>query len=260
MQGINETGSPRGRAGPFTALEQARFADNLRAQMYMQRMSQTKLAEVSGVGQSTISRAVMKASVSYEAAQRMAQALGFSAEALATSAALSSPLLAEPAPARSPVAAWACGEEPAPAGTVAVPEYSVSLAAGTGIEPHWAPVPENTSAVYRLSWLRSRGINPSKAYRAKVKGDSMADLLYDGDTVLIDTAESALPDIVPGKVYAFLLDGALRVKYLFPQADRSMLLRSKNPQFHDETIPPGEVDTRVVVLGRVRDKSGPGGL
>ena len=80
----------------------------------------------------------------------------------------------------------------------------------------------------------------------------MEPLLLDGDVVLVNCAERF---IIDGRVYAFVFGHALRVKRLYSQIDRSILVCSENPNFADEKIPPDEVD-QVKIIGEVVERSG----
>ena len=42
--------------------------------------------------------------------------------------------------------------------------------------------------------------------------------------------------------------------------DGTLILRSDNPRYPDESVPPELVDEHITIIGRVRDRSGSGGL
>ena len=88
----------------------------------------------------------------------------------------------------------------------------------------------------------------------------MEPVLFDGDKVLFRLE----PDpknvrIVDGAVYAISFCGDLKLKRLYRKADGSIIIRSDNPRYPDETLS-GEERDLLYILGRVINKSGDGGL
>ena len=152
-------------------------------------------------------------------------------------------------------------EDELPDDVVQIPESKVRFSGGNGntaIEYELAE--ESESATYRLSWLQRNHLNPEKLKRFKVKGDSMEPLLFHGDSVLVNLAENDIKHLADGKVYAIRYGNELRVKRLYPKLDGSLTLRSDNPSHKDEDVPPTLVQQHITIIGRVRDKSGAGGL
>lgn len=147
-------------------------------------------------------------------------------------------------------------EEPAPPGTVQIKESSVRFSAGGG-RVHFEEIVESEPATYRLSWLRSEGINPRRSKRFKVVGHSMEPTLFPGDTVLVDTSQT---EIIDGKVYAIRYGEELRIKKVSRRLDGTIVLTSFNPEYGPETIAPEVAAERLQIIGRVCDKSGKGGL
>lgn len=143
---------------------------------------------------------------------------------------------------------------------VQISEYKVQFSAGNGCIMDYCLVEESEPATYRLSWFKKRGINPEKAKRFKVHGDSMEPFLFANDSVLVNMAENDLNRIIDGKVYAIRYVDELRVKRLYRQLDGTLILRSDNPSYVDEVVPPELAEENISIIGRVRDKSGSGGL
>jgi phage repressor protein C with HTH and peptisase S24 domain len=85
----------------------------------------------------------------------------------------------------------------------------------------------------------------------------MVPMLYPRDTILVNTEET---NVVDGRLYAIRYGDELRVKYLSRRLDGTMILRSVNPAYKDEEVPPQIADEHITVIGRVRDRSGTGGL
>jgi len=63
----------------------------------------------------------------------------------------------------------------------------------------------------RKNWVDRKGIHPSTLLALTVVGESMEPNLYEGDVVVIDTADKAMRD---GAVYAFNYDGESVIKRL----------------------------------------------
>lgn len=147
-----------------------------------------------------------------------------------------------------------------PDGMINVMEYRVSFSAGNGHTPNYELIEEREPATYRLSWFQRERINPNNVKRFKVTGDSMEPFLYSGDSVLVNLAENDPTRIVDGKVYAIRYGDELRVKRLHRRLDGTLTLRSENPAYKDEDVPPELAEEHITIIGRVRDKSGAGGL
>lgn len=102
-------------------------------------------------------------------------------------------------------------------------------------------------------------MNPARCIRYKVHGDSMYPLLHDGDTVLVHLGET---NIINGKVYAMRYGDELRIKRVYRKLDGGLVLHSDNPEFlpRDEDVPAAVAHEHIAIIGRVREKSGAGGL
>ena len=67
-------------------------------------------------------------------------------------------------------------------------------------------------------------------------------------------------EAVAYKVYALRYGNDLRIKRLYRRLDGTLILRSDNPRYKDEEVPPVLAEEHITIIGRVRDKSGAGGL
>lgn len=140
---------------------------------------------------------------------------------------------------------------------VYVPESRIEFSAGNGRTAHYELIEDEEPATYRLSWFQKYGINPDRVRRFRVSGDSMEPYLFARDTILVNTDET---NIVDGKTYAIRYGDELRVKKMFRRLDGTIVLRSVNPAYKDEEVPPELASEHITVIGRVRDRSGTGGL
>lgn len=148
-------------------------------------------------------------------------------------------------------------DDPAEPTMVEVPESRIEFSAGNGRSAHFEFLENEEPATYRLSWFQKNGINPARVRRFRVAGDSNEPAMYAGDTILVNLDET---NIVDGKTYAIRYGDELRVKKLYRRIDGTLILRSVNPAFKDEEISPELADEHITVIGRVRDRSGTGGL
>lgn len=148
-------------------------------------------------------------------------------------------------------------DDPLPEDVVLVPEWRIEFAAGNGRQAVFEIVEETEPANYRLSWFQKERINPAHVRRVRVTGDSQEPFLYDGDVVLINLDET---QVVDAKLYAIRYDDDLRIKFLFKKLDGTLILRSVNAAYPDEEVSPDLANEHISIIGRVRDKSGKGGL
>lgn len=152
-------------------------------------------------------------------------------------------------------------EDPLPDDAIAIKESRlVKFSAGNGHRIDFELIEESEPAIYRRSWLQREGLNPDHLRRFKVKGDSMEPFLFENDSVLVNLAENDPARLIDGKVYALRYGEDLRMKRLYRRIDGTLILRSDNPTYGDEPVPPHLAEEHITIIGRVRDKSGAGGL
>lgn len=225
------------------------LGQNLRRLRQARNLTQTQLSDRTGglVSQGAIAALEKRDSTSSNFATALATALGVSINEL----------LGAESP-QNVVAKHA--DDAVAADEVQIPEYRLSFAAGPGCYPEYELVEEKEPATYRLSWFQSQRINPKNARRFSVSGDSMIPTLYHGDTVLVNLEESDPTRLIDGRVYAIRYGDELRIKRLYRKLDGTLTLRSDNPEFKDEDVPAKLAEEHISIIGRVRDKSGQGGL
>lgn len=99
--------------------------------------------------------------------------------------------------------------------------------------------------VFQRSWYESRGFKPENLFAVKVANGSMEPGLFDGDTVVVNTAQTTQRD---GVVFAVNYEGEMVVKRLVRDAGQ-WWLSSDNPDqrryprkvCHEDTFILGEV-------------------
>ena len=77
----------------------------------------------------------------------------------------------------------------------------------------------------RKNWVDRKGLHPAALFAMTVVGESMEPSLYEGDVVVIDTADKVMKD---GEVYAFNYDGESVIKRLIRERGEWWLF-SDNP-------------------------------
>ena len=112
---------------------------------------------------------------------------------------------------------------------------------------------------FRLDWIKTVVIVPSKAILMDVTGNSMAPDIKDGDTAMIDTSRT---EIIDGRVYAFADTGGktdqfeLKIKALYNVGDgENVLIESYNvpESLRTQTRPRASIKImgEIVWIGRV---------
>ena len=218
-----------------------------------QGMSQRELARRANISQAALSYIETKNPERSEFLPRLADALGVSPEEIVDRGSHE-----DVVDRNSRDETVVIGDVKQDTSFIYIPEYDIAFSAGDGSYVEEV-VPESTPKAYSLSFFQNRRINPDKCKRYKVTGDSMEPLLYDGDSVLA-YQEPLGTRIRDGYVYVVRYGAELRIKRLTQNLDGSVTLRSVNPAHKDFTISAQDVGEHFAILGRVIDKSGPGGL
>ena len=129
-----------------------------------------------------------------------------------------------------------------------IPVLDVELSAGMGAHIDLEHIEDRVPI--DQEWIFRQGLNERTLAIVNVRGDSMTPTLNDGDTILIDTADTRPQS---GKIYALAFDEELKVKRLNKQIDSSWRISSdnkSNPAYQDETVSHHNI-SQLRVLGRV---------
>ena len=125
-----------------------------------------------------------------------------------------------------------------------VPRVAVSLSAGAGSVSQGED--ELPPLAFRRDWLVKKNITSKNNLRTcTVVGQSMEPYLYDGDSVLIDTGQTAIMD---RNVYAIEHSGELRIKRLSKTYNGGLVISSDNSIYKDEVLSPDDAQ-RLRVIG-----------
>lgn len=101
---------------------------------------------------------------------------------------------------------------------------------------------------FSFEWLRDNlGHTSGQLASIKVRGDSMAGTLIDGETIIIDTAISRVD--VSG-IYVITVRGDRLVKRIDRKLDDSLVIISDNPRYVPDVLPPGGA-ANIQVMGRM---------
>ena len=129
---------------------------------------------------------------------------------------------------------------------VMVPRYDVRAAAGGGAVIHSEQIVDHLA--FKADWVRSTlRLNPAWLLLIEAVGDSMEDTISDGDLLLVNTHE---PRIKENAIYAVNVNGNLLVKRIQLKLDGTLIVKSDNPRYDPEVVPPNEAD-QLRVIGQV---------
>lgn len=107
----------------------------------------------------------------------------------------------------------------------AVRRVKLKLEAGiTGFSIEMDPE-DGPPIVFRKEWFDSRGFKPAKLIALRVRGSSMEPVLFEGDTVVVNTEQTTPKD---GAVFAINYEGEMVVKRMVRDASQWWLC-SDNP-------------------------------
>lgn len=237
------------------------IGQRIKALMKARGISNKHVARYCGVTEGAVSNWFSSGRISKDNLVQVATVLGVPVEELITGETATVALTAPSGKVIAygqPITVLADGEEPGD-GYIQIKESSIRFAAGNGRVPVFEELTDSIAATYRIDWFQKNHMNPARCIRCKVHGDSMEPFLWDGETVLVNTAET---NIINGKVYAMRYGDELRIKRVYRKLDGGLVLHSDNPEFlpRDEDVPASVAHEHIAIIGRVREKSGAGGL
>lgn len=140
---------------------------------------------------------------------------------------------------------------------VLIKESRIKFSGGPGTKPTYELVEESEPASYRRSWFQKERLKPARCIRYRVTNDSQEPFLFSGDVILVNLDETS---VVDGKTYAIRYGEDLRVKKLRKRVDGLILESWNDRAYPPELLSPVQVEEHITIIGRVRDKSGRGGL
>lgn len=125
-----------------------------------------------------------------------------------------------------------------------VPLYDARCSAGHGAWNERCKV--LTMLAFTRYSLRKKGLNPANLSCLRNDGDSMAGLIEDDDTVMIDESRNTLEG---EGVYVILMDDHLYAKRLQRQLDGGVAIISENKAYRDMVVPKSGLG-ELYIIGR----------
>ncbi|HBE45708.1 MAG TPA: hypothetical protein DDW17_09800 [Deltaproteobacteria bacterium] len=130
---------------------------------------------------------------------------------------------------------------------VLIPVVQGRISAGGGLVPDNAV---ESMCAFKRTWIARRG-DPAQMSMIKVRGDSMAPTLLDGDVVLVNHAEK---DIFDGSIYAIVIDDEILIKRIHKDYKASLLkIKSDNSEYETFTIEYDKIIINGMVIWYARD-------
>jgi len=195
------------------------------------------LAEEVGVSNNAVSKWIKTGKISRDSAILVAKALGLTLGHLLGEESLAPVILGA-----KKVAVVDAGDPD----FIEIPMVRLRLSAGvTGFQTEPDRRDGGTLGV-RRNWIERSGLIPGKLIAINVKGESMEPSLYEGDLVILNTADTQMRD---GAVYAINYEGEAVIKRLSRDAGE-WWLTSDNPdqrKFHRKLCRSGDC----IIVGRV---------
>lgn len=152
-----------------------------------------------------------------------------------------------------PIRAWD-GDEELGNEYVTIPRLDLRASCGNG-NVTWHIDEKGQPQAFRRAWCDRLGIDTTHAATIVADGDSMADRIQDGDSLVVDPTKKQLLD---GKVYLICFDGEHFVKRIFKVPGVGLRVVSDNSdkvKHPDWDIPHEKADS-LIIMGRVMGVSG----
>ena len=112
-----------------------------------------------------------------------------------------------------------------------VVEAKFSCGVGEDIEFHFDVI--NGRFPFPPMFFKKKNVMPECMRIIFAKGDSMADMIKDGDYVGIDISQT---EVIDGEIYAVYFAGEGMIKQIFKEADGSLILHSHNQKYRDRVV------------------------
>ncbi len=134
----------------------------------------------------------------------------------------------------------------APEGFILVPRYDVTGSMGNGHMIHSEQIVDHLA--FRSEWVRTElGTSSNNLVLISAVGDSMEPALHAHDLLLIDRS---VLSVKQDAIYAFAVEGELRVKRIQRLFDGSLIIKSDNPSYATETLTVQQAEA-INLVGRV---------
>lgn len=129
-----------------------------------------------------------------------------------------------------------------------IQKLDVRASAGPGSLAAYPHDEDQELIAFRTEWLRRIGVQPKNAELLVADNDSMEPTIKHGDIMLVDRG---IDRIVDEGIYIVVLAGFVLVKRVQIRRDGTVVLKSDNPKYDPEEVPPAE-QAELIISGRVK--------
>lgn len=147
----------------------------------------------------------------------------------------------------APVVSWSSPEDLPGEEFVELPRIRVKVSAGNG-KILFEEDRHAQGQAFRSDWIKRRQLRAEHLICVYAEGDSMEEVIHDGDSILIDTSQQVIQD---GRVYALRYGDECRIKRLYKRPDGGLIIRSDNVSKYPEVHVPADQLEHIAIIGRV---------
>ncbi|MDG6264292.1 XRE family transcriptional regulator [Glaesserella parasuis] len=124
--------------------------------------------------------------------------------------------------------------------------YDIKLSAGNG-KPviEWVPRKSDEPLLFREAWFKVKRLSPKNCKAMYVRGHSMAPVLEDWDTVIVDISDTEIAD---GEVYAVVYNKHFYIKQII-RTGKGIQLVSFNPEYYPIDVMDDDLNN-LQIIGR----------
>ncbi|WP_419844416.1 XRE family transcriptional regulator [Actinobacillus pleuropneumoniae] len=135
---------------------------------------------------------------------------------------------------------------------ISIDMYDIKLSAGNG-KPviEWVPRTSDEPLLFREAWFKVKRLSPKNCKAMYVRGHSMAPVLEDWDTVIVDISDTEIAD---GEVYAIVYNKHFYIKQII-RTGKGIQLVSFNPEYDPIDVMDDDLNN-LQIIGRKVWRSG----
>ncbi|WLF84809.1 S24 family peptidase [Moraxella sp. ZY210820] len=236
------------------------LGDRIRSVRRQKNISQAELAKLANVSQGAISQLESGRNETSKELPQIALALGVDVYWLQTGKTdLSTidktlnPYQSEASLSNKKIAVWNDGDN-LPEGMIPI-RYLTNIVGSLGNGYPNEDYYEEITLWFREETIIECNVNPDYARIINVQGDSMFPEIVDGQVIAIDTSATRIFD---GEIYAFVVNGELKVKYLFKLKDgfKAVSRNDDKLRYPDEIYTANDIENENIrILGQFWWKS-----
>jgi phage repressor protein C with HTH and peptisase S24 domain len=152
-----------------------------------------------------------------------------------------------------PIIEWSSPDDLPDGEYVIIPRFDVHVSAGNG-HVIYEEIKMAQGHAYRTEFIKRNGLYARNLIAIYAKGSSMEPRIRDGDSLLVDRAQTSITD---GSVYVVSYAGEVRVKRLQRRPDGGLVIVSDNKHGHADVQVSIEDLPHIHIIGKVIEVSGP---